>query len=63
MKPLYSFFAPNIVVMPLLLAHGVIERPCRLSSDLDKKGQNNIMPLRRVTQTLVPNGQPVLIVL
>ena len=49
--------------MPLLLAHGVIERPCRLSSDLDKKGQNNIMPLRRVTQTLVPNGQPVLIVL
>ena len=60
-----KFFCTNYSChnVPILLAHAVIERPCRLSCDLDKNGQNKIMPLRRVTQTLVPNGQPVLIIL
>ena len=39
---------------------------CRLQvlvDQLDKKRHNKIIPLRFVSQTLVPNGQPVLIIL
>ena len=44
----------------------VLAECCRLQvllDQLDKKRHNKIIPLRFVSQTLVPNGQPVLIIL